>query len=279
MTQAERLLDYESAWGCAAISADDLGLLSEFTGLSRDECLHRLRTYHPYVIASSWRDANPQTPREIRSFYSDTTDYIWELLAWNGSDVYRPYLRRLHRLAEICPPQTHPRALDYGCGVGAAALTLAELGYRITIADVPGRTLDFCRARLTRLGVPFETLEIRGDIPAVAPNSFEALISFDVLEHVFDPPSVARALVEALTIGGGAAVVASFGGEEEHPQHLRNGVDRFRDHRWNLYFQTLGMRHLGDDLFVKVDGLQAFVRRARYRLWRMTGIYLQRLER
>ena len=279
LAESRHQVPYESAWGRAAISPDDLDLLAEFTGLSAEECLDQLRTYRPEVIAKGWRDANPQTGREIRRFYSDISDYVWELLAWNSSDAYWPYLQRVDRLVEICPPQTHPRALDFGCGVGTAALRLAELGYRIAIADVPGRTLDFCQARLTRRGVSFETIEITDDIPTFARNSWDAIVSFDVLEHLVNPSAVARVLVNALELGGGAAVVASFGRDDEHPQHLHDGVQKFGGYRWSLYFQTLDMRHLGNDVYVKVNGLQLLLRRVRYRLWRMTGLYVQRLER
>jgi SAM-dependent methyltransferase len=254
-------------------------LLSEFTGLGEDECLARLRETEPASMANAWRRASPRTPSEIRGFYSRAHEYVWELLAWNASQAYEPYLSRLARLKEVLPPEQHRRVLDYGSGVGTAALHLLQFGYDVTIADVPGPTLDFARERLKRDGLAFDVLQIEEDVPDLASARWDIVTSFDVLEHVVDPVAVSKALVRALAPAGGAAVVASFGDDHEHPHHLAAGVARFAGHRWPLFFQTLGMKHVGSDIYMKVGVTGTFIRRMRYALWRATGLYVERLER
>lgn len=276
---ADQIAFHTSRWGCARLSISDLDLLAEITGLSQDECLVRLREVEPGTMAGAWHEASPRTPTEIRRFYSASKDYVWELLAWNSSSAYHPYLSRLSCLRELFPPASHRRLLDYGSGVGTAALRMAELGYDVAIADVPGLTLDFARERLKRKGLRIEVVEILKDVPDLGTSRWDVITSFDVLEHVVDPVGVGKAFVRALRPSGGAAVIASFGADDEHPQHLASGVDRFSGHRWQLFFQTLGMKHLGSDIYLKVGRAGKLVRRIRYGFWRVTGLYVERLER
>ncbi len=275
LDQAHRV---ETQWGPASIEEEDLAVLSDFTGYEQDECIARLTQYRTADMANAWRQHDPRSAAEIHSFYANTDLYLWELLAWNASPAYAPYLAKLARLADVFPPETHPRAVDYGCGIGTAALSLAALGYRVTVADIPGKTFDFAKARLARRGIAIEALDVIDRAP-VARASYDVLVSFDVLEHVEDPAKVARDFVAGLRLGGGAAVVASFGGEGTHPHHLAAGVERFRGHRWYAYFETVGMRSLGDGIYRKVGTAQRLLLVARYKFWRATGLHVQRLER
>jgi 2-polyprenyl-3-methyl-5-hydroxy-6-metoxy-1,4-benzoquinol methylase len=273
--------EFDGAWGLARIVHDDLQLLSEFTGESIEQCLQRLSSYRVNEMADAWYEQTPKEADEIRRFYSTTDLYLWELLAWNGSAGYESYLRQLDRMAELWPPDRFPLAVDYGSGVGTAALRLAELGYRVTIADVPGRTLDFARARIARHGIPIGVIEITEDGPELSAGAWDIIVSFDVLEHVPDPAAVGRALVRALAQGGGACIGVTFDlSNAEWPHHLPAGHKRFREHRWGLYFQGLGMKHIeGGWIFQKVGRGSARLRRLRYLLWRATGLHVERFPR
>jgi 2-polyprenyl-3-methyl-5-hydroxy-6-metoxy-1,4-benzoquinol methylase len=280
MTVAEGPIEFEtSTWGSASLASSDLALLAEFTGLTEHECLLQLRASEPAAMALAWEEAGPRTPAEIRTFYSKTDTYLWELIAWNSSQAYAGYLARVARLAKLFPPRSHPRALDYGSGVGTVGLRLAELGYEVTLADVPGSTFEFARERLRRHGSRFEILEIHDDVPSLPVQAWDLIVSFDVLEHVVAPKDVTKALVGALAPGGGAALVASFGGADAYPLHLTAGVAQFGDHRWPLFLQGLGMKQVGSDVYLKTDRLGTFLRRLRYAFWRATGLYVEHMER
>jgi 2-polyprenyl-3-methyl-5-hydroxy-6-metoxy-1,4-benzoquinol methylase len=258
----------------------DLEILSRFTGVPADECLSRLSSYSLEEMARAWRRRDPRTPAEMRAFYGETDLYIWELFGWHGSPDYEPYLQRVDRIAELWPPASHPRALDYGTGIGTAALRLARLGYDVTIADVRGRTLDFARARLHAHGVPAGAIEIDSDVLEFPSEHWDVIVSFDVFEHVPKPAAVVRALVRALRTGGGAAMVAGFDAHGERwPHHLAGGTTAFAGHRWPLLLQGLGMKHLGDSIYVKLGQRERLVRKLQYRLWRLTGLHIKRLER
>jgi SAM-dependent methyltransferase len=268
-------------WGSVSIAAADLDLLSEQSGLPRDACIERLRDYRLAEMADEWRESAPRTAAEVREFYSRTDGYLWELLGWNATSEYRDrYMHPLERLAELWPPDKHPLALDYGAGIGSVALRLAELGYRVTIADVPGRTLSFARARLERMGVPYEVREIIGDAPRLEAGRWNVVVCFDVLEHVPDPGAVARTLARAVRDGGGAAIKADFAtGGTLYPHHLPQGRTRFSDHRWTFFLRSLGLAGVDRSIYRRLGRPRRSVERLRYGLWRATGIYARRVER
>jgi 2-polyprenyl-3-methyl-5-hydroxy-6-metoxy-1,4-benzoquinol methylase len=266
-------------WGPSSVTHSDLSILAELTGRTEDECMKRLAGHRLTDTARAWKAVNPTTPAEIRKFYSETDEYLWELLAWNGSEAYELYRRRLDRLRELWPPDSHPAALDYGAGVGTAALVLAQAGYEVTLADVPGLTLDFARRRLDRAGETATVIEILEDCPRLPPDRWNVLVSFDVIEHLVDPAGVAVQLVRSLEVGGGAAIVASFTHDERWPHHLGAGYSRFADHRWEFFLQCLGLKHLGENVYRRLPPGQALVRKAQYYLWNATGIRVERVPR
>jgi SAM-dependent methyltransferase len=278
MSELADPLRFESPdWGTAQVDPVDLELLAEFAGLSREESARALADYDPTAMAAEWHEAAPGSADEIRRFYSKTQLYLFELLQWNGSLAYTPYLERLELLAELCPPERFPRALDFGSGIGTAALRLAELGYSVTIADVPGTTLSFAQERLRRHGVRFDTLEVDADVPDLGGASWDVLVCYDVLEHVPDAGRVARTLVDHLRDGGGACIVAAFDWEDERwPHHLATERARFGRGRWRLLLDGLGLAIVRDGCYRKCAGAARVGRRLRYGLWRTTGLYVTR---
>jgi SAM-dependent methyltransferase len=275
----ERIVRFESAaWGPAEVSHLDLDVLSDFTGLSHEQCVARLSAYRPQELAGAWLARNPTTPEEIREFYVETDCYLWELLGWNGSAAYRPYLQRLEQLATIWPPSEWPTALDYGSGVGTAAIRLAEIGYGVTLADVPGRTLALARRRLSARGIEFGELAIDDDQSTLPRERWDVVVCFDVIEHLVDPASTARELVRGVKKGGGLAIVASFNAPgEDFPQHLAAGRERFGGIRWEVFLGGLGLQNLGSQVYRKIGGAGRLARRLNYQLARAVGFRIQRV--
>lgn len=275
------LIAIDSAeWGSIVLHRIDIETVAEITGRPMDDCLHRLQSIRLADLAAEWNELGPSSPEEIRGFYASPDDYLWGLLAWNSSSEYAPYLARLERLAELWPPGEYPRALDYGSGVGTAALHLAKAGYEVTIADVPGKTLEWAASRLRRHGVDFEVMEVTEDVPRIPKAAWDVVASFDVLEHVFEPEAVTRALVRALRVGGGAAIVAAFDTVgEEHPHHLADRSRRLQGHRFEMYLQSLGMKALEDYLYRRLSAPARLPRLVAYKFWRATGLRVTRLPR
>ena len=267
-------------FGTVTLDEIDLDCLCEWTGQDRAAVVKRLEQATVADMAAAWRDSSPSSDDDILSFYGQTDLYVWELMAWNSSPQYDRYRERLTALNQRFPSSSHPKALDYGSGVGTAALWLAQHGYDVTIADVPGPTLDFARMRLARHGVGFHTLQIDDAIPEIASESFDVVVSFDVLEHLTHPVEVSRLLARAVRRGGGAALVAAFGHDEgDHPHHLSERASTLIGHRFDLWLEAWGLRAYGDALYRRMTPAQAALRRVNHLLWRSTGFQLRRIPR
>jgi SAM-dependent methyltransferase len=256
-------------WGPSEIADDDIRLLCELRGNSREDVVARLASYDPDEMARAWRAAAPATPSDVLAFYAETDLYLYEQLVWHGSSHYVPYLRRLEWLAELWPPGVHPRALDFGGGIGTTAIRLAEFGYRVSLAEVPGPTLDFARARLERRGLEAEIVPVTGTRPRLAGGAWHVLVYYDVVEHLAEPESWTRGLLRALPSGGGAAIIAGFTEQHDrYPHHLAVGEERLGGYRWDAFLRGLGLREVRNGLYLKRPAPVRAWARVRYLLWR-----------
>src|SRR3954471_22150599 len=90
-----------------------------------------------------------------------------------------PYLRDL---TELVPPPAH--LLDYGCGIGSDGLRLIDAGYRVSFADFDNPSTRYLRWRLDQRGIEAEIHDVAA---GPAPAGHDAVLCFDVIEHVPDP--------------------------------------------------------------------------------------------
>jgi len=73
--------------------------------------------------------------------------------------------------------------LDIGGGLGNYCIALTRAGHRCTYGDIPGVIMDFARRRFDARGCTIDICDVR-QLPQ---KRFQALLSFDVLEHLDDP--------------------------------------------------------------------------------------------
>ncbi len=259
------------------VSDEDLADLATFTGLSREACLKRLRDYSSAEMVEAWRRANPRTAEDILRFYQSTDLYVWELMQWHASPSRSPYWETLRLLADrFAATVGFRRVYDFGCGVGTDALFLAERGYEVSLVDVEGPTFRFARHRFARRGRPARFLPSASMLPE-PDGLYDVAICFDVFEHLPEPLQAARRLAAALRPGGLLVERASFSGSETHPYHLEGHEARYGGLRWHCWLSGLGLRYVGGSaIHRRVDGVGALVQRARYGLWRATGLWVLR---
>lgn len=256
------------------VTDDDLEDLASFTGLTPSACLERLRSYSPFELAAEWRRWDPKTPGEIVQFYENTDLYIWDLMQWHASSARRSYWDALVAFAGRYPPEDgFTRVYDFCCGVGTDALFLASRGYQVTAVDVAGPAFRFAAHRFHRRGMKAHFVSSNSSVPT--PESvYDAVVCFDVFEHLPAPLDAASALVRALRPGGVILQTGSFDDAGAHPCHLSSGIHRFRGIKWHIELCGLGLLYESPLLYRKIQGWVRLLLRFRYLIWRGTGLWL-----
>jgi SAM-dependent methyltransferase len=93
------------------------------------------------------------------------------------------------------------RVLDLGCGSGYGAARLAAVAAAVTGVDVAADAIAFARNAYERENLAFETITADGPLP-FADQSFDAIVSFQVIEHVGDDHAYLSEARRVLVPGG-----------------------------------------------------------------------------
>lgn len=120
--------------------------------------------------------------------------------------LWRPVLELLRK--QLGHP-SRPRVMDLGCGNGAFAGTLAAEGYDIIGVDPSGSGI--AEARAAHPTSRFEIASTNDDLLARF-GDFDAVVSLEVVEHVFSPRLYARRVYELLRPGGVAVISTPYHG-------------------------------------------------------------------
>ncbi|MDH3944845.1 MAG: class I SAM-dependent methyltransferase [Anaerolineae bacterium] len=104
--------------------------------------------------------------------------------------------RRLDMISAGAAQRMHGQVLENGCGVGLYVEKMAALG-----AQVFGMELDFIRAR-EAAGRSDQIVSAAGENLPYPNDSFDAVLSHEVIEHVQDDHKAVAEMVRALKPGG-----------------------------------------------------------------------------
>lgn len=99
-------------------------------------------------------------------------------------------------------PVQGKRLLDLGSGTGGAAIEFARAGALITALEPWDEWVHLIRRRFEAAGLTAEVHHGRGEEIPAPDNSFDGIVSLQVLEHVQDPKQVIKEAFRVLKPGG-----------------------------------------------------------------------------
>ena len=151
-------------------------------------------------------------PQPILDFYADTDYYLYECSYWEAqADKQREY----RKVSLACKRFGLKKVLDYGGGTGGSVLYFRKRGIPCDYLDVPGKTYSFAKWRFNKRNLNVSMFSARDDntLPA---SGYDAVMAYDVLEHLFDVPAAIRRISSTLRPGGILFAKSTFGGGGAH---------------------------------------------------------------
>jgi len=107
-----------------------------------------------------------------------------EYSAEKACGYHRELLPHILRALEGLPPGA--RILDLGCGNGIIAGELIDRGFHLTGIDISESGIEICKKKYP--GAAFHVLSVTDEnIRAVTGDGFDAIVSSEVIEHIYSP--------------------------------------------------------------------------------------------
>ncbi len=226
-----------------------------FLGKREDHCLNHLNLGFGALhgrVKEDFNAHNPVDDADLLYWYRCTEAYIWELSAYHADPGFN-YSGMCKGVAERLRADGARRILCLGDGIGDLTLSLIRAGFDAHYHDLAGSvTAEFAQFRFwTYLGKYAQTRMTSGWEPKLGRGEYDAVISFDFLEHLPAKPGVAawtKAIREALVPGGLMCVQNAFncgsGPQGSIPMHLECN-DRF-EKDWTPLMQEQGFLQEGE---------------------------------
>lgn len=140
-------------------------------------------------------------------------------VATDVSGIRRDHRARYEWAARLI--KSGSRVLDLACGIGYGARILAEAGHSVTAVDCDEETIAFARQHYAHANVTY----VCDDALTFAPSQkYDAVISFETIEHIADPLPLLRKLRDAAPL-----LIASVPNEDKFP--FRNYAFHHRHYR------------------------------------------------
>lgn len=212
--------------------------LEEFEGKSIEKIAEE------YWLSKNREDKSKQediernaTEEKVFDYYATTTQYLYELGYWEAQDDKQMEYQKLYL---ACKRFNLKRILDYGGGIGGLVIFLNSKGIYCDHLDIPGRTFDFAVFRHKKRGVQINHFDITKFNPPSEP--YEAVICYDVLEHVFDIDETIDTVYKCLRQGGIFIHRSTFTGGGIH---LRKHEEYQDFNKFNGFLKSKGFSFIG----------------------------------
>ena len=206
-----------------------------FTNLPREETEHRVWMESLQPGWNVMRDVarfgvTPHLSNEnMDQLYEQGDGFIFETLVyWAKPERYGWTEQALQRIKQYAAQRNLPNGsvsiLMFGDGTGNDSLYLASRGFNVDYFDVPGsKTFDFAMKRIERNGFLGRSVRALPDYQSCFKQEYDAVISFEVLEHIPQPRTVIQDIASVIKTEGIALITEDFGDiVREVPTHLKS---------------------------------------------------------
>jgi 2-polyprenyl-3-methyl-5-hydroxy-6-metoxy-1,4-benzoquinol methylase len=149
------------------------------------------------------------TTEEVARHWDHTATSGYEELNARTVSYRRRFTDAIDMLESTPEAQIPPggRLIDVGCGTGNGLILFHErFGVSSVGVDLSNEMLSLARAKLAGRDLPIEVHQMDGERLIFEDNSFDAGLSFEVLEHTPDPVRLLCELARVVKPGGTVVV-------------------------------------------------------------------------
>lgn len=160
--------------------------------------------------------------------------FVLDTYGWSDAEALNSHSYVLPRVSKVLS-DARPRVstvLDIGCGNGFTAQQLFLEGFEVTGVDASPDGIE--QARMSYPDVRFETYSVYDDPAGVLDSTFDAVVSTEVIEHLFFPSLLIQRAWVMLKPGGLLIISTPFHGYIKNlALSLVNGWDNHFDVSWD----------------------------------------------
>lgn len=162
-------------------------------------------------VEAQRRVAEATQESDVLAYYAATPHYLYELSYWEASRDKQAWFKVL---AMACRRYGLRRVVDFGGGVGGLCVALRSRGIACDYLDVAGNTFTYAAWRFARRRLPVQMFNAMDGWPAA--GQYDAVITWDVLEHLFDLEDAVHKIARLLRPGGWFLSKSTFAVEGGH---------------------------------------------------------------
>ena len=137
---------------------------------------------------------------------SDLTSYVYSDVLHHAHHHYLDD-EVLGILAKLAWPAGERRVFELGCGNGSFAKIMSDHGYSVTAIDTSADGIKLAKSNFPRIA--FHNGSAYDDLNKKF-GKFNAIVSLEVVEHIFEPRKYVSTVYELLEHGGAAIISTPY---------------------------------------------------------------------
>jgi len=153
---------------------------------------------------------NATSEEIVLDYYVTRTNYIYTMTHW---ECQRSKQAEYKKIYLFCKKNGVKRLLDYGGGVGGLCIHMHTRGIECDYLDVFGETYKFAKRRFQKRGLNINMIDA---LSPVFKQQYDAVVAYDVFEHLFDLDKAVRHINRFLKPEGLLISKSTFSGGGAH---------------------------------------------------------------